>query len=83
MQNKINDFFKEYPEATEVHCALGVLFPEQEEAESFLGGVEGQKVETIVRPAVVAEDPNALQTETPAAEVPQSEVPPVSAKNKS
>lgn len=53
MQKQIDQFFKENPEAMEVHHVLGVLHSSYESASKFIGGVVGHKVQTVIRPDVI------------------------------
>lgn len=53
LQKKVNEFFENNPEATEVHSALGKLFTDKEAAQKFLGGVQGHTVATHTRPAII------------------------------
>lgn len=62
LQAKIKEFFDSNPEASEVHSALGVLFTDKGKAQTYLGGVKGQEVETHTRETAAA--PSAQTTET-------------------
>lgn len=49
---KVQNFFNEHSDATEVHEALGKLFSEKEKAQRYLAGVSGRMVTTHTREGV-------------------------------
>lgn len=47
LNQKVEQFFQDNPEATEVHLVLGECFKEHEAATLFMGGVQGVSIQTI------------------------------------